>query len=120
MGVFSKGPQGGSRNRGHSYADTLAHLLLDQADAEYDLVIFDSPPALLVSDTLMLATMVDGVVAVIRASATSRGMVSRLRDQLQRVHARILGAVLNAARPTRGGYFRKSQQQYEEYHNITA
>ena len=94
--------------------------LLDQADAEYDLVIFDSPPALLVSDTLMLATMVDGVVAVVRASTTSRGMVGRMRDQLHRVRSHILGAVLNAARPTRGGYFRQSQQQYESYLNRQA
>ena len=91
---------------------------LDLADTEYDLVIFDSPPSLLVSDTLMLATMVDGVVAVVRAGTTSRGMVARMRDQLFRVRAKVLGAVLNAARPTRGGYFRKSQQQYEQYHNL--
>ncbi len=93
---------------------------LDQADLEYDLVIFDGPPALLVSDALILGTMVDGVVIVVRGSQTSRGMVGRLRDQLGRVNARVVGAVLNAARPTRGGYFRKSQQQYEEYTNDTA
>jgi hypothetical protein len=33
VGVFSKGPQGGPRNSGgHWYANTLARLLLDQAD----------------------------------------------------------------------------------------
>ncbi|MCG3178968.1 MAG: hypothetical protein BIFFINMI_01298 [Phycisphaerae bacterium] len=90
--------------------------LLDQAALKYDLVLIDAPPALLLTDSLVLATMVDGVIAVIRAGASSRGMVSRLRDQLTKVNGRVVGAVLNAARATRGGYFRKTQQQYEEYH----
>jgi capsular exopolysaccharide synthesis family protein len=113
--VIATGPT--PPNPSELLGSAMMRSLLDQADAEYDIVIFDSPPALLVSDALTLATMVDGVVAVVRASATSRGMVGRLRDQLHKVRAHILGAVLNAARPTRGGYFRQSQQQYEAYLN---
>ncbi|MDD4889844.1 MAG: polysaccharide biosynthesis tyrosine autokinase [Phycisphaerae bacterium] len=94
--------------------------LLDAADAEYDVVLFDAPPALLVSDALALATMVDGVITIARASQTSRGMLARLRDQLARVNAHVIGAVLNATRATRGGYFREAQQQYEDYNRLPA
>ena len=69
---------------------------------------------------LVIGALVDGVVTVIRASETSRGMVARLRDQLLKVNAHLVGAILNVARPTRGGYFRKSQQQYEDYHTLDA
>jgi uncharacterized protein (TIGR00299 family) protein len=47
--------------------------MLDQACTQFDLVMFDGPAGLVVrSDTLALATVVDGTVAVVRASETSR------------------------------------------------
>ena len=63
---------------------------------EFDQVIFDGPPALLVSDALVLAGALDGVVLVCRAKAVSRGGVLRAREQMERANIRIFGAVLNA------------------------
>ena len=80
----------------------LAELLAQAAD-RYDQVLIDGPPALLVSDALVLASAVDGVIMVCRAKSTSRGTVQRAREQLERVNARIFGAVLNAAQVARGG-----------------
>jgi Mrp family chromosome partitioning ATPase len=81
----------------------------------YDQVIFDGPPALLVSDALVLAGALDGVVLVCRAKAVSRGVVLRAREQMERANIRIFGAVLNAAQVTRGGYFREQIRSYYEY-----
>jgi capsular exopolysaccharide synthesis family protein len=86
-----------------------------QAVTEYDQVLFDTPPLLLVSDALVLATMVDGVILVCRAQANSRGVAGRARDLLARVNAHFLGAVLNAARVRRGGYFREQLRTYYDY-----
>jgi capsular exopolysaccharide synthesis family protein len=88
---------------------------VDATTAEYDQVLFDSPPALLVSDALVLATMLDGVVLVFRARANSRGEAGRATSLLQRVNARILGTVLNAAQVRRGGYFREQLRTYYDY-----
>jgi succinoglycan biosynthesis transport protein ExoP len=89
--------------------------MLVQATEKYDQVIFDGPPVLLVSDALVLATQVDGVVMVCRAKTNSRGVVHRARTQLERVGAHILGAVLNAVESTRGGYFRKQYRAFYDY-----
>ena len=88
--------------------------LLAEAAERYDQIIFDGPPLLLVSDAAMLAALVDGVVMVCRAR-TSRGMVLRAKSQLGLVNARIVGAVLNAAETTRGGYFRKYYREFYDY-----
>ncbi|UCG32730.1 MAG: polysaccharide biosynthesis tyrosine autokinase, partial [Phycisphaerales bacterium] len=88
---------------------------VDAATSEYDQVLFDSPPALLVSDALVLGTMLDGVILVCRARANSRGEASRATSLLQRVNARILGTVLNAAQIRRGGYFREQLRTYYDY-----
>lgn len=89
--------------------------LLNEAAQRYDQVILDGPPVLLVSDALVLASAVDGVILVCRAKTASRGTVQRAREQLDRVNARLFGAVLNAAQVARGGYFREQMRSYYEY-----
>jgi len=86
-----------------------------QAVAEYDQVLFDTPPLLLVSDALVLGTVVDGVMLICRAKANSRGVVGRAGNLLTRVNAHVLGAVLNAAQFRRGGYFREQLRTYYDY-----
>lgn len=89
--------------------------MITEAQDRYDQVIFDGPPVLLVSDGLVLAGAVDGVILVCRAKATSRGVALRGREQLERVNGRIFGAVLNAAQVARGGYFREQIRSYYDY-----
>jgi capsular exopolysaccharide synthesis family protein len=89
--------------------------LLNQATGRYDQIIIDGPPVLLVTDVLAMAGRVDGMIMVCRAKASSRGAILRAREQLQRVNARIFGAVLNAAVASRGGYFREQIRTYYDY-----
>jgi len=62
-----------------------------------DLVLFDSPPALAVSDAAVLSRRVDGVVLVVRAGTTRREHAARARQVLERAGARLLGVVLTNA-----------------------
>lgn len=89
--------------------------LIKEAAGRYDQIIFDGPPVLLVTDALVLAGAVDGVILVCRAKSTSRGVAQRAREQLERLNARLFGAVLNAARISRGGYFREQIRSYYDY-----
>jgi len=68
--------------------------LIDEMKREYGIVIFDSPPLLPVTDATVLASVVDGVVLVVRAEKTSREGVKRSIDLLRSVGAKVLGAVL--------------------------
>ena len=61
----------------------------------YDRVIFDSPPATMVADPLILSSMMDGVVLVIKGAKTTRGALQHAIRQFRDVRARILGAVVN-------------------------
>ncbi|MGB0716446.1 MAG: hypothetical protein ACPGXK_11240, partial [Phycisphaerae bacterium] len=74
-----------------------------------------SAPALLASDSLSLATMVDGVILVVRANQNSRGVARRACRLFAAVNAHLFGAVLNAARVTSGGYFREQLRTYYDY-----
>jgi non-specific protein-tyrosine kinase len=60
-----------------------------------DVVIFDSPPLLAVSDSVHLAGRVDGVVLVVDTRRARGGRVAEAVHMLHSVRARVLGAVLN-------------------------
>ena len=94
--------------------------MIAKATETYDQIIFDAPAALLVTDAMVLATVVDGVVLVVRARANSRGMLTRTAEQLGRVGAHTLGGVLNAVQAARGGYFRKQYRSFYEYQALPA
>lgn len=60
-------------------------------------VLFDSPPVLAVTDAALLGTRVDGVLLAVRAGTTRRDHALRAREALERVHVRVVGAVLTNA-----------------------
>ncbi|MBM3458076.1 MAG: polysaccharide biosynthesis tyrosine autokinase [Armatimonadetes bacterium] len=78
-----------------------------------DLVIVDSPPCLPVTDPLILASRVDGVLLVLTAGRTRRGPLRHAYRLLERARGRVIGVVLNRQRreaPEREGY-----EGYGEY-----
>jgi len=65
--------------------------------AQADVLLFDAPPVLAVTDALVLAVQTDGVLLVVKAGGTRREHVQQAKERLERVNARIVGAVLNNA-----------------------
>jgi polysaccharide biosynthesis transport protein len=88
---------------------------IERSLEEYDHIIFDSGPMLLISETAALAPRVDGVITVVRARTNSRGLLQRMRDNLRQLKAEHLGVVLNAVRSQGGGYYGRNIKTYYEY-----
>lgn len=63
--------------------------------ARYDIVLFDSPPIIGVSDASVLASEVDGVLLVVQYRKYPRDISARARRMLDNVGANVLGVVLN-------------------------
>jgi protein-tyrosine kinase len=68
-------------------------LILDEAAANFDWVIVDTPPVVLLPDTNLLAGMVDVAIVVIQAARTPYDLVDRAVQAVGR--QRVLGVVLN-------------------------
>jgi capsular exopolysaccharide synthesis family protein len=74
--------------------------------AEADIVLFDTPPVVAVTDAAVLATRMDGVLLVFQAGKTSRERGRQARQILEKVKANIVGVVLNNAQAEEGyGYY---------------
>jgi len=86
-------------------SDAMREFLKEQRDV-FDFIILDCPPALVVSDSLALAPLVDAVLVVADARATDRNTIDLLRDQIEQVGGKIVGSVLNrSADATRSSYY---------------
>jgi len=69
--------------------------LIDQWRTEYDYVIIDTAPILMVSDAFGVASRADGTVMIVRARLTRKKAITRSFELLTRSRIRIIGAVIN-------------------------
>jgi capsular exopolysaccharide synthesis family protein len=60
-----------------------------------DIVLFDAPPIIAVTDAAVLASRVDGVLLVVKAGGTKRDHAQKAKALLDKVNAHLVGAVLN-------------------------
>jgi capsular exopolysaccharide synthesis family protein len=90
--------------------------LLDVTRTRFDLVLLDSPPILAVSDACALAPLVDGVLLVVRSGRLPGSELRRASEQVEAVHGRIVGAILNDFEPRDNGYSRRYYDRYESYY----
>jgi len=88
--------------------------LMDEARAHSDVLILDSPPALPVTDAEVAGAQVDGALVVVKVGVTSRRSLKHVRQRLEGVGIKIVGAVLNFV-PARSG----DAYYYDTYYNRT-
>ncbi len=69
--------------------------LIEQLKEVYDVILFDSPPVVAVTDAAVLSTQIDGTILIISSGDTTRNAENRAKALLNNVQAQILGAVLN-------------------------
>lgn len=78
---------------GTSKMDDVIERLLDRAD----IVLFDAPPVVAVTDAAILGGKVDGVLLVIQAGTTRRDHSERAKELLEKAKVRVIGATLTNA-----------------------
>src|SRR3989338_6378043 len=61
---------------------------------KFDHIIIDAPPVISITDAGILGAQADGVILIIQAGRTQRGIVKRATELLHQAHAKVLGHVL--------------------------
>lgn len=86
--------------------------LHDELRKEFDKLIFDSPPVIAVSDTMVLGHVTDATVLIIQASDTRKKLALRGKEQLESVGVNVAGVVLNRLKLEKKGYY---DQYYHDH-----
>lgn len=87
---------------GSKMIDRVIETLMKQAD----IILFDAPPVLAVTDATVLGAKVDGVLLVVTAGKTRRDHATRAKQILETANVRIIGATLaNAPKDTGVGAY---------------
>jgi capsular exopolysaccharide synthesis family protein len=71
--------------------------LIDRLEHEWNMILFDSPPIVAVTDSSMISSEIDAMVMVVKASQTDRAAVDRALDTIANVRSPLIGAILNGA-----------------------
>lgn len=92
--------------------------VLNDLRAQYDHIVIDTPPALSVTDAVVLSPRADAVVLVIRSGQTTKQALRRSRDVLMQVNAKVVGVLLNAVDLSSPDYYYyyEYQGKYARYY----
>jgi protein-tyrosine kinase len=74
---------------------------------QFDMVIIDTPPLGSVIDSAIIASQTDGSILVIETNSVSYRKVVRMKEQLEKANAKVLGVVLN----------KMKKSEYKNYYN---
>lgn len=77
-----------------------------QLEEQYDFIIVDSPPLLVVTDAQIFSSKVDGVILVVRENRTKRNNLMKCKTLLERSQARLIGFVYNGAKSMSAGNYK--------------
>lgn len=69
--------------------------LIEYLSEQFDILLFDCPPILAVTDAQIMANYCQGVVLVVNSGKTEIEAAQKAKEQLQHVNAKLLGVVLN-------------------------
>src|SRR5690606_27763475 len=73
---------------------------------QFDVIIFDTPPTLAMSDATVLAVSVEAnVVMVVEANKTRRPAAEKAKERFEQVGAKIVGVILNNANMREESYY---------------
>ncbi|MGA8617148.1 MAG: polysaccharide biosynthesis tyrosine autokinase [Candidatus Sulfotelmatobacter sp.] len=92
--------------------------VLEELRGQYDHIVVDTPPALSVTDAVVLSPRADAVVLVIRSGQTTKQALRRSRDILTQVNAKVAGVLLNAVDLSSPEYYYyyEYQGKYSRYY----
>tara|TARA_R110002049_G_scaffold23781_3_gene84429 strand:- start:31832 stop:34138 length:2307 start_codon:yes stop_codon:yes gene_type:complete len=117
---------GNPMNSGINAADILSSnkfkVLIEELSQTYDLVILDTPPALVVADARIVSQVADAVVYTVQYDRTPRGAVLEGLKDLRSLEAPLIGVVLTMVNESRASQYSYDgytyyKGQYREYYS---
>lgn len=108
LSILTSGPK--PPNPSELLGSTRMNQVIEEARHLYDVIIFDMPPVVTVTDAQIMASKADGTLLVVRENVTRKDALTKAKDLLEMVQARVLGVVYNGTKDVK-------DQSYYYYSN---
>jgi len=79
--------------------------LIEEAAEAFDLIVFDAPPVLAVTDAQILGNICDGALLVVKSNSTEKEELQKAKDLLDKANVNIIGAILNGIEQEETNYY---------------
>ncbi|MCU9599717.1 CpsD/CapB family tyrosine-protein kinase [Pallidibacillus thermolactis] len=103
LNILTSGPI--PPNPSELLASNAMKQLLEEAYKLYDLVLFDAPPILAVTDAQVLANLSDGSIMVTSSGFTDKDAAVKAKELLENAKSKLLGAILNNKQVNEKSYY---------------
>ncbi len=105
---------GGADAHNHTeiFSSMRMNFVMNELEKKFDMVIYDTPPILLLTDSIILASRVDGVVIVAKYGTTQKQYLQNAIASLNTVRANVIGIVLNEFMYEKQGYYEYAYDNY--------
>ena len=94
--------------------------ILNSFRESFDYIIIDLPPVNIVTDALSIASLITGMVVVVREDYTEKKELERCFRQLQLSNVNVLGCILNESKNDGGSYKKYRKHKYYKYYQSSA
>ena len=91
--------------------------LVKQLENDWDMVLFDSPPMIAVTDATMISKEIDQVVLIVKVGQTDKKAFHHTINNLRNINAPLGGIIMNAvtSKSSYGSYYYYYYQYYHYY-----
>lgn len=85
--------------------------LKEEMESMFDLIIFDTPPVLPVTDAQVMASQADGTIIVIQKGAVTKEEIMKTKEILEIAEVNVIGAVMNRVEKSNGNYYYYAEEE---------
>tara|TARA_X000000368_G_scaffold416560_2_gene410771 strand:- start:287 stop:2272 length:1986 start_codon:yes stop_codon:yes gene_type:complete len=89
--------------------------LVKKLKNEYDIILFDAPPIMAVTDAIVLSRLIDKFILVVRFGITDKNSINHTLVSLGNVNTELTGIVLNDLNK-KNSYYSHNYYKYHEYY----
>jgi len=90
--------------------------LMDEVKEKFDVILFDTAPVLAVIDSVIVSSLADSTIFIVKADKTTRKPFLNAIEELRRAKARIIGIMFNEVNVKKGDYHFMDYYRYYRYH----
>lgn len=91
--------------------------VIDKLEQDYDYIIYDTPPVLLVTDAAALGKYMDGTILVVKHNSTEKNLTLKAKKNLENAGVKIIGAIYSIYSEKNSGSYNSDYYSYKYYYS---